>query len=117
MRASGRFTLRTYHRIPFRCGLYYLGHFYLGKGTILNGSRTGMRVEGDHPVARDAVVAVRVLLPEDDQPVEIERAVVRWAQGTEFGLEFQSISPDAARRIAEFLSGQVDSYCAPWTRP
>lgn len=47
----------------------------------------------DHPVACDAVVAVRITLPETDRPIEIERAIVGCVNGVEFGLEFQSIGP------------------------
>ena len=33
---STRFVIRTYHRVPVRCELYYMGDEFLGKGTLMN---------------------------------------------------------------------------------
>ena len=39
MPQATRFVIRTYHRIPVRCLLYYMGGEFLGKGTVVNMSR------------------------------------------------------------------------------
>lgn len=34
MPSASRFVIRTDHRIPVRCGIYYMGGEFLGKGAL-----------------------------------------------------------------------------------
>ncbi|MFZ3012715.1 MAG: PilZ domain-containing protein, partial [Nitrospira sp.] len=63
-----KFVIRTYHRIPVRCVVYYLGGDFLGKGTVINLCRNGFRVLGDHQVAPGMELVVRLTLPDKDEP-------------------------------------------------
>jgi len=108
-----RFMIRTYHRIPVRCQLYYMGEEFLGKGTVMNLSRTGFRVLGDHQVVPGMEFSVRLSLPDKDEPVEIQRVVVQWVREQLFGVKFLTISPDAEERLGNFLSARLRFYCAP----
>ena len=81
MLKPSKFVIRTYHRIPVRCQLYYMGGEFLGKGTVMNMSRNGFRVLGDHQVVPGMELIVRLSLPDKDEPVEIERVIVRWVRG------------------------------------
>ena len=107
-----RFVIRTYHRIPVRCQLYYMGGEFLGKGTVMNLSRTGLRVLGDHQVVPGMEFSVRLSLPDKDEPVEIQRVVVQWVQEQLFGVKFLTISADAEERLGNFMSVRLRSYCA-----
>ena len=113
MSHSSKFVIRTYHRLPVRCLLYYMGGEFLGKGTVLNLSRNGFRVLGDHPVVPGMELVVRLSLPDKDEPVEIQRVVVRWVRGLLFGAKVVTVSPDGADRIGTFLSARLRVYCAP----
>ena len=102
-----RFVLRPYRRIPTWLGLYYLSQGSVGKGIVTNLSQSGMRVQGDHAVAPGLDLALRVTFADDDPPVDIKRATVRWVEGCDFGLDFVRVSPLAAKYIADLLSGQI----------
>jgi hypothetical protein len=112
MPSASRFVIRTYHRIPVRCDIYYLGGEFLGKGTVMNLSRNGFRVLGDHPVVPGVELAVRPSLPDKDEPVEIQRAVVRWVRGLLFGAKVIMVKPDDQDRMGTFLSARLRAYCA-----
>ena len=112
MSHTNRFVIRTYHRIPVRCLLYYMGGEFLGKGTVMNLSRSGFRVLGDHQVVPGTELTVRLALPDKDEPVEIQRAVVRWVRGLLFGVKIVTLSPDGEDRVGSFLSSRLRSYCA-----
>ncbi|MBX3334951.1 MAG: PilZ domain-containing protein [Nitrospira sp.] len=112
MSHTNKFVIRTYHRIPVRCALYYLGGDFLGKGTVINLCRNGFRVLGDHQVVPGMELAVRVTLPDKDEPVEIQRVAVRWVRGLLFGAKVVTMSPDGEDRIGTFLSARLRAYCA-----
>ncbi|MGQ0667742.1 MAG: PilZ domain-containing protein [Nitrospiraceae bacterium] len=112
MSQLSKFVIRTYHRIPVRCMLYYMGGEFLGKGTVMNLSRNGFRVLGDHQVVPGMELVVRLSLPDKDDTVEIQRVDVRWVRGLLFGAKVVTMSPDGEERIGTFLSSRLRSYCA-----
>lgn len=112
MSHTNKFVIRTYHRIPVRCATYYLGGDFLGKGTVMNLCRNGFRVLGDHQVVPGMELAVRVTLPDKDEPVEIQRVVVRWVRGLLFGAKVVTMSPEGENRVGTFLSSRLRAYCA-----
>ena len=109
---ANKFVIRTYHRIPVRCVMYYLGEDFLGKGMVMNLCRNGFRVLGDHQVVPGMELVVRVTLPDKDEPVEIQRVMVRWVRGLLFGAKVVSMSPYNDDRIGTFLSARLRAYCA-----
>ena len=112
MSQGTRFIIRAYHRIPVRCLLYYMGSEFLGKGTVVNMSRKGMRVLGDHQVVPGMELVLRLSLPDKEEPVEVQRVVVRWVRGLLFGAKVITVSPDGEERVGNFLSARLRSYCA-----
>jgi len=112
MSHTNKFVIRTYHRIPVRCVAYYLGGDFLGKGTVINLCRNGLRVLGDHQVVPGMELVVRLTLPDKDEPIEIQRVVVRWVRGLLFGAKVVTMSPEGENRVGTFLSSRLRAYCA-----
>ncbi|MDH4154823.1 MAG: PilZ domain-containing protein [Nitrospira sp.] len=112
MAPTGKFVIRTYHRIPVRCEIYYMGGDFLGKGTVVNLCRNGLRVLGDYQVVPGMALTVRLSLPDKDEPVEIQRVMVRWVRGLLFGAKVVTMSPDGEDRVGTFLSARLRAYCA-----
>ena len=113
MPSASRFVIRTYHRIPVRCGIYYMGGEFLGKGTVMNMSRNGFRVLGDHQVVPGMELAVRLSLSDKDEPVEMQRVVIRWVRGLLFGAKVVMVKPDDQDRIGTYLSARLRTYLHP----
>ncbi|MDF0644999.1 MAG: PilZ domain-containing protein [Nitrospira sp.] len=108
------FVLRTYRRIPTWCASYYLSGAAIGKGVVTNLSRSGMRMLGDHALKAGTDLCVRFQLEEDQPPIEITRATVRWVREYEFGLRIDDQTAAAAGRIAEVLNRQARTGLNGW---
>lgn len=102
-----KFILRPYRRVPTWFSLYYLSGEVIGKGVVTNLSCAGMRVLGDHALKPGTELALRFSIEEDQPPVEITRATVRWVNEYDCGLQIENMNPLAARRIAAVLNHQV----------
>jgi hypothetical protein len=72
-----------------------------------------MRIQGDHAVEPGLDLALRVTFADDDPPIEVERATVRWVDGYDFGLYFAHLSPLAAKHITDVLSQQIRAPQSP----
>jgi hypothetical protein len=82
----------------------YLSPKGAGKGILINLSREGWRIKSDQPVSRGTVLSLRVHFPDQPTPLDIDQAIVRWVDSTEFGVELLNLRPDAATRLSEYLS-------------
>lgn len=81
----------------------------IGRGVVMNLSRTGLRVLGDHSITPGTDLAVRLTIEENGPPLEVSRASVRWVNEHEFGLQIESLTPMAARRIAKLVGEEIRS--------
>lgn len=106
---SRRFILRPYRRISAWYKCYYLSGSLVGKGVVMNLSRTGLRVLGDHSLVPGTELSVRVIVEEDGPPIEISRATVQWADQYEFGLRIDHLIPESAHRLAVLISREVST--------
>lgn len=91
-------------RYSTHCELEYLIPQGAGKGTLINLSREGWRIMSDQPVSRGTVLSLRLYLQDQEDPLDVDQAIVRWTDQTEFGVELVSLRPDAATRLSEYLS-------------
>jgi len=111
---SKKFILRTYRRVPTWCTSYYLSEAAIGKGVVTNLSHCGMRMLGDHAPKIGTDLCVRLHLDEDQPPIEIARATVRWIGEGEFGLRIDDRTALVAGRIAEILNRQARAGRNGW---
>jgi hypothetical protein len=79
----------------------------IGKGVVMNVSRTGLRVLGDHSLIPGTELAIRLTVGEADPPLEISRATVRWTDQYEFGLRIEQLSSHAAHRLAALINADL----------
>ncbi len=108
MKAQGRkFVLRPYRRIPTWYESYYMSGDRIGRGVVMNLSRSGLRILGDHSITLGTELALRLTIEEHSPPLEISRASVRWVNEYEFGLRIEHLSPAAGRRIADLLGQEI----------
>lgn len=104
-----RFVLRPYRRIATWYSSYYMSGSMIGKGVVKNLSRTGLCVLGDHSLATGSDVCVRIMLGENEPPVEISRASVRWTDLSGFGLRIEHLTPHAAHQLAGLIKADLSS--------
>jgi len=99
--------LRRGPRFEARGSVTFEGEGHVGSGKIFNVSSWGCGVESITDVIPGIYVGVRLSLPDQLNPVEIELAAVRWSARRRFGVEFLSISPPSRTRLEQFLEHRI----------
>lgn len=73
------------------------------KGTATSLSLSGARVVSSSPVAPGTPLRLSVYLPDDNKPVDVELATVRWSQDGHFGLSAVVLGEESRDRLQRFL--------------
>ena len=70
-----------------------------GEGTLVDLSIRGCRIESQTEVRPGTSLELRIVASDDDPPLMIQEAVVRWSRFQHFGLEFLSLAPEEWARL------------------
>lgn len=89
------------------------GQYLEGEGTVLDISKSGCRVLCPCDLKEGTTVEVWLFMPNYEWPLRIERALVRWTEGEEFGLQFLTLRPAQRERLRHFLR----QHSAPLSNP
>jgi c-di-GMP-binding flagellar brake protein YcgR len=97
--------LRKSRRITIGCRLAFFGEDDLeGEGELLDLSFTGCMAKSESRLHPGLQMKVSLFLSDGhDWPVRIDDAIVRWARGGEFGVEFLAIRPPQLQRIQQYV--------------
>jgi hypothetical protein len=89
----------------------YLRDGMAGEGIIKDLSLNGSYMTGNAPVSVGMALTLQMSVPGDPEPLLIDRAIVMWVKGYEFGVEFgvdfDTPSPKMAERITTVISTLV----------
>ena len=99
---------RTYKRLPTRIMSFLRGNSHEIEGQAVDLSPGGARFESGLTVHPGKVIAIRLLVPSVDAPIEIEEALVRWVGLHQFGVEFRNLD-SAEREELEQLLDELDN--------
>jgi len=77
-----------------------------GSGMASDLAVGGCTVVSDTRVSPGMQMELRLYLPEDIMPVDVDRAVVRWAKGREFRIEFVTMQSEAQERLHRLVDTQ-----------
>ena len=70
-----------------------------GEGTLVDLSIRCCRIESPTNVQPGASLEVRITVIEEEPPIKIQQALVRWTRGRQFGVEFVTMVPDEWARL------------------
>lgn len=70
-----------------------------GEGNLVDLSIRGCRVISMTPVKSGTTLQLRVDVSDDEPPIQVKQAVVRWCRDRNFGVEFVSLIPDEWARL------------------
>ena len=70
-----------------------------GEGDVVDLSLRGCCVESETSVQPGSTLTIRVHILQDDPPITILEAVVRWTREGRFGIEFLSLVPEEWARL------------------
>src|SRR6478609_8509543 len=80
-----------------------------GEGNIIDLSLRGCRVESQTEVRPGTSLEIRIETSEEEPPLNIQEAVVRWSRSQEFGLEFVTMVPEEWARLQHTVT-QLDLH-------
>ena len=99
--------IRPYHRSLYRLPVIYPAMYSVvstvGEGTITNLSPVGCTIETGQPLLADQEVALRLLLPDQQESLPIDLAHIRWVNGNRAGIEFVQVERTANLRLHGFV--------------
>lgn len=83
-----------------------------GTGTMIDLSVEGCRIRSEASVFTGDYLAMQLHLPDQDCPLRIDLAAVRWSIGQEFGVEIIRLSPDQQTRLRELIHAVEERHCS-----
>ncbi len=98
---------RKHSRYPVHCPVVFSRGRFIGTGTLINVSMSGWKIACNKSLPIGASVTLRIFLSDGHPPLEVIKAVVRWARGREFGLELLHLLPEERERLRRFVSTLV----------
>jgi PilZ domain len=99
---------RYSHRVRTDCSVIFSGGNGVGEGRLVNLSLPGCLLESTEHISPTDYMRLRLFLPDQQAPLEVNLAAVRWVGGSRVGLEFIRTSKDAQRRLERFVLEQSD---------
>jgi hypothetical protein len=94
---------RKHVRFAVQRPVSFRGDLVAGTGTILNISRQGCAILSDTAAEADAYLQLNVQLLEEEDPVQVDLAAVRWSGAKKFGVEFIKMHQDVGERLRQFV--------------
>lgn len=90
-------------RLPLRCPVIFACDEFVGEGTVLDLGVPGCAVESDIAPLPGDYVRLYVFMPDDEGPLEVGLAKVRWAKQQRFGVEFLKFSNGQQVRVGRLF--------------
>ena len=103
------FVLRGGQRLKTFAPMRYRGNGIAGEGIIKDLSLSGSYIIGNTPVSVGMVLVLEIFVPGDPELLLIDRATVKWAKGSKFGVDFDAPQPKVAERITKLISTLVET--------
>lgn len=96
--------VRRRYRYAVHCPVRYVATGQVGEGVVVDMTREGWRVRGQAGMRPGMVLSLELSLSSQAGIVAVPRAVVRWVQGTEFGVKLEAMDSGPADALSEFFS-------------
>ncbi len=93
---------RTHPRFVCEYSISFVGGNITGSGTVSNLSMGGCALESDSKLRRGDHMKLRINLPEQESPIQVGLATVRWIKGQESGLGFINLTQSSRSGSAVF---------------
>ena len=95
---------RRGRRLKLSCRLFFFGEDdFEGEATILDLSTGGCQATSLSEVRVGTTLRLSLFLQDQEWPLRIDEALVRWVKGPTFGLEFTKIRPAQRERVRAII--------------
>jgi len=90
------------HPVNFQ-GIYSSGSVQVKDAVVLDLSMGGCRVASTIPIPPDTTIQLQIR-PHQAAPIYVPSAIVRWARGYAFGVQFQELPEHESKALTRLLS-------------
>lgn len=90
-------------RVPVQGAIAFSADRDTTQGSLLNLSTGGCAFECETLFQKGDYLGLRMYLPDQESPMDVDLATIRWSTGREYGLEFIRVREDVQRRIRALL--------------
>ena len=97
---------RRSSRSLIHCPIIFLGERLVGKGTVTDLSLSGCGVRTTTVLREGTSLSLSVTTPDEQDPIAINLATVRWALGGRFGLEFIRMEAEQRERLIRLVQAR-----------
>lgn len=95
---------RRGRRLPMSCRLFFFGeNEFEGEAGVLDVSTNGCQATSVETVTVGMTLRLSLFLGDQQWPLRIDEAVVRWVKGQNFGLEFTGIRSAQRERLRALI--------------
>ena len=94
-------------RLSIRCSLVVAKGVQVGEGWVFDLSMRGCLVDGSVRAKAGDRLQLRLCLPDSHPSICVSAAVVRWAQGRRFGVEFMRVDDKYRAYLKRLYRSQV----------
>ena len=94
---------RHFQRSLTHCPVVFIGSHTVGKGRVTDVSVLGCAVASTTLLRKGDYLAVKLVMPDENEAVVVSLAAVRWALGGKFGLKFMHIGSEERDRLRLLL--------------
>lgn len=106
-------------RIAVSGSVAFSGEAIAGQGRVSDLSVSGcvLEVEAGPELPPNGYLSLRLDVPDHQQPLQIDLAALRWAQGGKAGLEFIRLDPVTQARLRSLtFSTTIRTLTGKWAR-
>ncbi len=86
------------------------------EAALVNLSTGGCAVESDTLFQKGEHLELRVYLPNEEPPLQVDLARVRWSSGRAYGLEFIRIRDEVKKQLRGILRAETRKRTSPTAR-
>ena len=101
MEPTGEQRKHRRHPVNFQ-GVNASGSVQVKEAVVLDLSMGGCRVASTIPIPPDTAIQLQIR-PHQAAPISVPSAIVRWAQGYAFGVQFQELSEHESKALTRLL--------------
>ena len=94
---------RGLKRIRVQLPVGVVGDLLDATAEVLNLSTGGCRLRGDRSLKDSPYLRLLLYSPEDNVPIKVELAIIRWVSDDEFGIEFIRMHAEQQQRLRQLL--------------
>jgi hypothetical protein len=110
------FVLRKNQRLKKLVSVRYRTDGINGEGIIKDLALSGSSITGKVPVSVGMALSLQIFLPGNwEEPLHIEKAIVKWVKGAEFGVDFVRLQPEVVAELTSIISALVAKTTWPIT--